>query len=64
MKHKSGLEFVTLDVPIPPVKSPCKCKIELVLANDRIWDVYKNEEWQFSRASWENVVTELAKYNF
>lgn len=49
---------------MPPVKPPCKCKIELVLANDRVWDAYKNGEWQFARGSWENVVSELAKYNF
>lgn len=50
--------------PIPPVKPSYKCKIELVLANDRVWDVYKNDEWQFSRGSWDNVVSELVKYNF
>lgn len=54
----------SINVPMPPVKPPCKCKIELVLANDRVWDVYKNGEWQFARGSWENVVSELAKYNF
>ena len=55
--------------PMPSVKPPRTefkpmCKIELVLAHDRVWDVYKNDEWQFTRASWENVVSELAKYNF
>lgn len=54
----------SINVPMPSAKPPYKCKIELVLANDRVWDVYKNDEWQFTRASWENIVSELAKYNF
>ena len=51
-------------VPMPLVEPPCKCKIELVLAHDGVWDIYKNNEWQFSRTSWENVMSELVKYNY
>lgn len=59
--NQSTPEFTRMTTPPMP---PYKCKIELVLANDRVWDVYKNGEWQFTRGSWENVVSELAKYNF
>lgn len=59
--NQSTPEFRRMTLsPIPPHK----CKIELVLANDRIWDVYKDGNWIFSRGSWENVIAELTLYNF
>lgn len=37
------------------------CRIELILAKDRVWDVYVNGEWKFSRSAWDNVISELQK---
>jgi hypothetical protein len=67
MKREVNPNYIppsSIYIPTPPVKPPHKCKIELVLANDRVWDVYKDGNWIFSRGSWENVVEELARYNF
>ena len=36
-------------------------RIELILAKDRVWDVYVNGEWKFSRSVWDNVISELQK---
>ena len=48
----------------PPPMPPYKRKIELALANHRVWDEYKDGNWIFSRGSWENVIAELTLYNF
>ena len=67
MKREVNPNYIppsSINVPMPPVKPPYKCKIELVLMNDRVWDMYKDGDWQFSRGSWRNVVEELATYNF
>ena len=47
--------FIELSRPDNP------CRIELILAKDRVWDIYVNGEWKFSRSAWDNVISELQK---
>lgn len=44
-----------------PASPDHPCRVELILATDRVWDVYVNGEWKFSRLAWDNVIYELQK---
>lgn len=44
-----------------PANPDNPCRVELILAKDRVWDIYVNGEWKFSRRAWDNVISELQK---
>lgn len=47
--------------PMPRTKPSCKHHIEIILANDNMYDVSVDGAWIFSRHSYENVLIELEK---
>ena len=47
--------------PMPRTKPSCKHHIEIILANDHMYDVSVDGAWIFSRHSYENVLIELEK---
>ena len=49
------------NIPMPPVKPPCKHRIEIRLASDNVYDVFVDGAWTFTRGSYLNVLTELEK---
>ena len=58
---KSFVPDTTEYPPMPRTKPSCKHHIEIILANDNMYDVSVDGAWTFSRGSYENVLAELEK---